>query len=196
MEKLNNIIDSGEYEKIEGWCTKEKAYKMASLISSNDLCVELGVWGGRSLLPICFMTDNKVYGIDAWMKDASLEGTNDEANNEWWSKINYEDMYNYTKKILLKYNCNNARLYRSRSRDVVNFFQDETIDFLHQDSNHSEEISCEEVELYHKKIKKDGIWVFDDTNWNTTIKAQNLLLSYGFIEIYDSGEWKIYKKIL
>ena len=58
----------------------------------------------------------------------------------------------------------------------------------------SEKISCEEVELYHKKVKKNGIWVFDDTNWDTTKKAQELLVSYGYIEIYDSGTWKIYKR--
>ncbi len=194
MEKLKAIIDSGEYEKIEGWCTKEKALKMASLINPNDFCIELGVWGGRSLLPMCFMTKNRVIGIDAWSKDSALEGENSEVNDEWWSKINYEKMFSYTKELLTKYKCNNSRLIRAKSNEVHNNFKDESIDFLHQDSNHSEIISCQEVELYHKKVKKNGIWVFDDTNWDTTQKAQKLLESYGYKEIYDSGSWKIYKR--
>ena len=194
MEKLKAIIDSGEYEKIEGWCTKEKALKMASLINPNDFCIELGVWGGRSLLPMCFMTKNRVIGIDAWSKDSALEGENSEANDEWWSKINYEKMFSYTKELLTKYKCNNSRLIRAKSNEVYNNFKDESIDFLHQDSNHSEIISCQEVELYHKKVKKNGIWVFDDTDWDTTQKAQKLLESYGYKELYDSGSWKIYKR--
>ena len=65
---------------------------------------------------------------------------------------------------------------------------------MHQDSNHSEKISCNEVELYKNKLKTNGIWVMDDTNWDTTKKAQILLVSYNFEELYDSGDWKVYKK--
>jgi len=79
-----------------------------------------------------------------------------------------------------------------KSSDAVKIFDDHSIDFLHQDSNHSEEISCMEVELYHNKVKPGGTWVFDDTNWPTTKKAQDLLVSKGYTEVYDSGEWKVY----
>ena len=61
MKKLLQIINSGEYEKIEGWCTKEKAIKMAELITDDTkLCVELGVFGGRSLLPLGIMCKGDV----------------------------------------------------------------------------------------------------------------------------------------
>lgn len=195
MEKLKYLINSGEYEKIEGWCSKEKALKMATLIKTNDFCVELGVWGGRSLLPMCFMTKNIVIGIDAWSKNSALEGENSNSNNNWWLTVDYDKMFEYTKDLLTKYKCYNSRIIRANSNEVHNFFQDESIDFLHQDSNHSETISCQEVELYNKKVKKNGIWVFDDTDWETTKKAQKLLEQYGYKEIYDSGSWKIYRRI-
>lgn len=195
MEKLLFLINSGEYEKIEGWCTKDKAIKMATFIKPNDFCIELGVWGGRSMLPMCFMTKNTVIGIDAWSKNSALEGENSDKNNEWWSKIDYDKMFDYTKNLLTKYKCYNSRLIRNKSNEVYNNFEDESIDFLHQDSNHSEIISCEEVELYYKKVKRGGIWVFDDTDWETTIKAQNLLVTYGYKEIYNSASWKIYRRI-
>ena len=195
MNNLLKIIYSGEYEKIEGWCTKEKAVKMASLIKPNYFCVELGVWGGRSLLPMCFMTRNLVIGIDSWSKEASLDGENSKLNDEWWEKIDYDDMFEYTKNLLTKHKLNNSRLIRAKSLEVINIFKDESIDFLHQDSNHSEKISCGEVEAYYNKVKKNGIWVFDDTNWDTTKKAQKLLESYGYQEIFDSGSWKIYRRI-
>jgi hypothetical protein len=194
MNKLLYIINSGDYEKIEGWCTKEKALTMAKIIKNTDFCVELGVFGGRSLLPICLMTTGTVIGIDAWSKDASIDGENSNLNDDWWGKIDYEKMFDYTKNILTKYNCSNSKLLRMKSVDAISMFKDESIDFLHQDSNHSEKISCEEVELYYNKVKKNGIWVFDDTNWETTKKAQNLLINFGYKEIYDSGTWKVYQR--
>ena len=192
MERFNAIKN---YESIEGWCTREKVIKMMEYIpDSAKLAVELGVWGGRSLLPIAMKCTGDVYGIDAWDVSASLEGKNDIANDEWWNKMDYNKMYNYTHTLMQKYNCYNVKLLRMKSVDAVKLFGDHTIDFLHQDSNHSEETSCAEVEVYHTKVKENGIWCFDDTNWPTTKKAQELLFSKGYTEIYDSGSWKIYKK--
>lgn len=192
---LTEILNNGTYDKIEGWCTKEKAIKMTDYIKDDfTLCVELGVFAGKSLLPICLKCKGSVIGIDSWSKDSSLEGINDKANDNWWSKIDYNHFFIYTENLLKTHNCKNVTLLRMKSSDAVSQFTDESIDFLHQDSNHSEEISCVEVELYKNKVKKNGIWVFDDTNWKTTQKAQNLLISYGYEELYDSGTYKIYKK--
>ena len=192
MQRFNAIKN---YDSIEGWCTHEKAIRMMEFIPENaSLAVELGVWGGRSLLPIAMKCPGDVYGIDAWNVDASLEGKNDVANDEWWSTINYNKMYSYAHNLMMEHNCQNVKLLRMKSRDAVKLFEDNSIDFLHQDSNHSEEVSCEEVELYHSKVKQNGVWCFDDTNWPTTQKAQNILCSKGFKEIWDSGSWKIYRK--
>ena len=194
MDKVKQLIHSDEYKHIHGWCTKKKALKMIDYIKPNDICVELGVFGGKSLLPISFITNNSVFGIDAWEKNASLEGSNAKENDEWWGKIDYNEMYNYTLNLFNKYECKHVKLLRMKSSDAIINFENDSIDFLHQDSNHSEEISCNEVELYHKKVKINGIWVFDDTNWETTKKAQDLLLTYGYEELYDSGEFKIYSR--
>jgi len=192
MERFNAVTN---YESIEGWCNRDKAIKMMEYIDdSTKVSVELGVWGGKSLLPIAFKCKGDVYGIDAWNVSASLEGKNDVANDEWWSKINYNDMYNYTHRLMDSHKCDNVKLLRMKSSDAVKIFDDHSIDFLHQDSNHSEETSCMEVDLYYNKVKPGGTWVFDDTNWPTTKKAQDLLVSKGYTEVYDSGEWKVYKR--
>lgn len=199
MDVLKNIIESKNYEKIEGWCTPEKALKIANLITDNSLkvCVELGVFGGRSLLPIALAAglDAKVTGIDAWAPSASLEGINSKENDAWWAKINYEEIYNYCKSLFLEYGLNNVTLIRKKSNETAEIFNDKSIDLLHQDSNHSEEISCEEVNLYFNKVKIGGFWIFDDTNWETTKKAQDLLVFKGYLEIFDFGSWKIYKRL-
>jgi len=35
-----------------------------------------------------------ILGIDTWNKKASLEGTNSEANSEWWAKVDFNYVYN------------------------------------------------------------------------------------------------------
>lgn len=198
MDRLQTLINTGEYKAIHGWCTPEKALNLAQIITNNNckLCVELGVFGGRSLLPIALAAGpgSTIFGVDAWSSSASLEGTNDSANDEWWSKINYDDMYSYTAKLMQSNNVS-VTLLRNRSNEVNGTFADESIDFLHQDSNHSHEISCEEVELYYNKVKHGGFWAFDDTNWDTTKQAQANLLTKGYIERADFGTWKLYQRI-
>jgi predicted O-methyltransferase YrrM len=192
------------YEKIHGWCTLEKANKMIDLVNlcKPSLVVELGVFGGRSLLALALACkynnkNSKVIGVDAWTSEASLEGTNSKENDEWWANINYADMQNYTETVMKENEVNDiVELWKAKSADVINQFADNSIDILHQDSNHSEEVSVKEVEIYSPKLKTGGYWIFDDINWDTTKKAQDLLVSKGFVEIYvdSKNEWKIYRK--
>lgn len=193
-----------DYKDIHGWCSIEKANKMMEVVTKCNpkLILELGVFGGRSLLALAIASKNvnntsKVIGVDAWNKLSALEGINDNANNEWWSKIDYDMMYNYTIELMKKHNVDNiVELWKSKSCDVANKFLINSIDIIHQDSNHSEETSTNEVELYWDKVIPGGYWIFDDTNWETTQRAQHLLESKGYTEIYaaDKNEWKIYER--
>jgi predicted O-methyltransferase YrrM len=191
------------YTTLPGWCTIEKANKLIELVSSckPTLTVELGVFGGRSLLALALASkkenpNSKVIGVDAWEAIASLEGTNDKANDDWWATINYTEIHKIAKQIMIDNNVDSiVELWKGKSADVLYKFEFESIDILHQDSNHSEEVSCKEVELYHSKVKKGGYWIFDDANWRTTQKAQLNLLEKGYSEIYShNNEWKIYQK--
>ena len=192
------------YESIHGWCTREKAETLMNLVFDRNpsLCVELGVFGGKSLLPIAIACkhvnpSSKVIGIDAWEARASTEGKNDKANDDWWSNINYDEMYRYTKNLMVANNVDSiVELWKCKSRDAVSKFEDDSIDILHQDSNHSEEISCDEVELYCKKVKVGGFWIFDDTDWPTTQKAQLNLLKkdYEIIHVESKKRWTVFRR--
>ena len=198
------------YNSIHGWCTAEKSLTTMNLILENQAktCLELGVFGGRSLVAIAIAAKkvsptSKVIGVDAWTAQASLEGTNDKANDDWWSKVDYNDMYAYTKKIMIENGVDSVvELWKCKSNECVDRFEDKSLDLLHQDSNHSEEISCEEVELFWNKVKVGGHWIFDDANWPTTQEAQKRLVSKGYEETYVSlqnasqNEWKIFKRVL
>ena len=84
--KLKSLVKS-----LPGWCTPEKAQRLFDLVieSNSQITCELGVFGGRSFIPLALAHKQKgtgfALGIDAWKKEASLEGTNSLENNEYWS---------------------------------------------------------------------------------------------------------------
>jgi len=185
---------------MEGWCTLEKAEYICNLVIKNNLQkgVELGVFAGRSLLPLGWgfqQTGGSITGIDSWSKEACVEGKNDKANDTWWSSLDFDHFYNYTQTKIAEAGLqSHVTLLRQTSADSVSSFEDESLDLIHQDSNHSEQISCDEVERWTPKLKLGGYWIADDTNWLTTKKSQRMLLEKGFEQLYNSGTWKIYRK--
>lgn len=188
-----------EFKLILGWCTVEKGVRMFELARGADLCVELGVFGGRGLVAMSLaLAEQKsgfACGIDPYSPGASLEGTNDPANDEWWKSLDYEAIARVAQLHLCRLGLiPYAQLIRLLSREVVGFYEDDSIDVLHQDSNHSEEISTEEVTLWAPKLRRGGYWIFDDTDWSTTQKAQWMLEKAGFVQLEDNKTWKVYRK--
>ena len=184
---------------LPGWCTPEKGKRMAALATGASLCVELGVFGGRSLVAMALSLRGqgfgRVHGIDPYTAAAALEGDNDPANDEWWGGLDYEDIARAAQGAIGRLGLVNfAQLILLPSREAVSSYADGTIDVLHQDSNHSEEISCEEVSLWTSKIRPGGYWIFDDTDWPSTQKAQRALVAAGFEQLEDHGSWKVYRR--
>lgn len=184
---------------LPGWCTQEKGKRMAALATGASLCVELGVFGGRGLvalaLPLREQGFGRVHGIDPYTPAAALEGTNDPANEEWWGKLDYEGIFRVAQSAIDNVGLHNfAQIVRMLSREAVRSYADGSIDVLHQDSNHSEEVSCEEVSLWTPKVRVGGYWIFDDTNWPSTRRAQQALVAAGFEQLEDHGSWKVYRR--
>lgn len=187
---------------LDGWCTREKAQKLYdSVISMKpDKVVELGVFAGRSFIPMALALKangkGEITGIDPWATTASLENYDpQDPNHIWWNNLDHGHIYNCFISSLSNYDVLSfSNHLRATSRQCVDRFEDESIDILHQDGNHSEAISCEEIKIYAQKIKPGGLWIMDDTDWESTSKAQKLILEHGFTVQEDHKAWIIYKK--
>jgi len=207
MEKYINLIESNIYEgnpAIDGWCTTEKAKALFNLVAETnpDLVVEVGIFGGKSLLPLAwgcqFNQKGKVIGIDPWCAPAALEGSNSTENDKWWATIDYPSIYsrfvqNVIKHGLLEY----TYWYRDYSKNVVGMFADGSIDIFHCDGNHSEEVTMQEIEMYFPKLRTGGYWVADDIAWGSLGKAVEFLRNNCDIvsEVNENGNsWGIYRK--
>lgn len=166
---------------ISGWCNQDKAEVFASHLSSmhSPLCVEIGVFSGRSLIILGLLLKEKgrgmAVGIDNWSKTAIVEG-NESKDMKWYLDKDLEAIYQKCLTYVMDYevedHCAVLRLDSNRGADIFGY---ESIDLLHIDGNHSEKVSCRDVELFLPKVKRRGVIVFDDINWGTTKKAQAIL---------------------
>ena len=134
------------------------------------------------------------HGIDPYTAEAALEGTNHQTNAEWWGSLNFGDIEACARSAIDQHAlAAHAWLLKMKSREAAKLFRDRSVDFLHQDANHSEETSCEEVILWSPKMKSGGIWVFDDSHWPSTQKAQKILLALDYTMLEDHKSWRVYK---
>lgn len=187
---------------LEGWCTVEKAWKMVSLCIERNpkIIVESGVFGGRSLLPLAFVARDLgtvAYGVDPWTVPAALEGNESEqAHVEWWTQnmdINniYRGFIQQVQKWSLLENCIWLRM---KGHEACRCFDDGSIEFFHLDSNHSELVSCQEVEDWGPKMAPKSIWVMDDAKWPSQQKAIGMIQSLGFKIIFDGETYLVMER--
>lgn len=180
--KLESIIPN-----LQGWCSVEKALLLANLISTRKpkTVVESGIFGGRSLIAIGMalreVGSGTITGIDPWAIDAALEGSIGAENEAWWKEVDLEKIYiGFIREILAHNLTSQARWIRAKSDVAFHMFKDKSVDFFHQDSNHSEEVSCQEVRCWFKKMAPDSIWILDDSDWPTQAKAIKMIEIAGF----------------
>jgi len=186
-------------EQLEGWCTKFKASVLMSLIfkTKPQKIVEIGVWGGKSLVPMAFamkaLGRGKVYGIDPWSASESIQGM-DGVNKEWWGSIDHNAIYQGLVRKIAQFQLKSyVKLVRSTSENAP-LISD--IDILHIDGNHSEETSFFDVMKWVPLVKSGGLIIFDDTTWGTTARAvQWLNANYTKISDYhEDNDWGIWVK--
>jgi predicted O-methyltransferase YrrM len=153
---------------LEGWCTTEKASVMIDLIAGTGAkkIVEIGVFGGKSLIPMAIavkqLRGGIVYGVDSWDSRESISGM-DEVHGNWWGTLDHESIF---QGLLQKINelelQNEITLIRSSSESCSPI---PDIDFLHIDGNHSEKASLYDVRKWVPLVKSGGIIVLDDLTW-------------------------------
>ena len=211
---MQNISDQLELELssavngfVHGWCTVEKAMALAKIIvqSSPKICVELGVYSGRSLIPqgiaLRSLGSGMVYGIDPWKKENAAEGNCNEADKKWWESIDLNAIHNYCMSKIWEHDLDKfVCVIRSQSHHCHQLFdnatlkrRDKIIDLLHIDGCHSEEASTRDVELWLPRVRIGGHVFFDDVDWTTTKKAQEMI-SEKCDKIDQVGNCAIYKR--
>jgi|GEM_PF-1461389 len=185
--------------RLDGWCSREKASILIDIILDikPEVIVEIGVFGGKSLIPMAFALSyngkGKIYGVDPWSASESATGM-DGVNYEWWSSIDHDAILKKLEMRIIEFNlANYIELIRATSESCRPI---ENIEILHIDGNHSEKTSLYDVLKWVPYVKKGGLIIFDDIDWVTTRDATGWLNSNckKLIEYKADNVWGIWVK--
>lgn len=186
-------------DQLEGWCTKNKASLLIDLIFmlKPETIVEIGVWGGKSLVPMAYalkiMNNGMVYGIDPWDNEASIQEMEGD-NFEWWSNVNHEMIFQGLKSKISEFDLDDRieliRATSERAPSITN------IDILHIDGNHGENASTLDVMKWVPLVRKGGVIIFDDMTWGTNANAVKWLNNncIRFVDFHEDNDWGIWIK--
>ncbi len=191
--------------ELHGWCSPEKAGFLIDLIAKikPQVIVEIGVWGGKSLIPMArALKENKqgiIFGIDPWASDESVQWIMEEANRNFWNNANHEWVYQHLIQKIAKFDLQNqVQLIRSTSEGAAPI---QGIDILHVDGNHSDPTSYLDVTKWVPLMNSGGWIIFDDMRWfengmYTTARAGEWLDAncYKLAEFTDVCTWGVWIK--
>jgi len=126
-----------------------KRDSLAKLFTALNLNkgVEMGVEQGKYSEVLCKSNPNiELYSVDAW--------TAYKEYREHVSQEKLDGFYENTKKLLEPYNC---KVIKGFSMDVVNQFEDESLDFVYIDGNHEFLQTTQDIAKWEKKVRRGGI---------------------------------------
>ncbi len=193
--------------QLEGWCSYEKAAVLIDIILKlkPEIVVEIGVYGGKSLVPMAFALEvnNKghIYGVDPWETSESLKGVNNASSEYFWGVyVNHMAVFQGLRTKIQQFNLDHRiSLIKSsseRASPIAN------IDILHIDGNHSAEASYLDVTKWAPLVKTGGLIILDDLTWfegnaYTQAKSIEWLNTHcaKIAEFQGSNVWGMWRKL-
>lgn len=189
-------------KELHGWCAPEKESELRSIVRREHLgvCVEIGVFAGKSLIPVAEQLRENgagiVHGIDPWATAAALEGDAGGAHHlDWWSKVDLEKVYQDFRTTVVERDLfKQVIVHRMTADEAAKRFPRESIDLLHIDGNHSEAASVRDVTTWLPLVRPYGWIVMDDTGPDWPTGRAVALLDNRCNLIRDWGTWRVYRK--
>lgn len=159
-------------KNLEGWCVPEKAAELVHFAYKPDVltCVEIGVFGGKSLIPVATALKIKgqgiAYGVESYSNADTLKDVPEGNHLEWWRSIDLQKIKAGFLDAVNKLQLNNyVKLLEMASFEAVSKFERHSIDLLHIDGNHTEKIALTDVINWLPKLRPGGYLFLDDISW-------------------------------
>lgn len=186
-----------------GWCTELKARTLASLVIGTrpSTVVEIGVWSGKSLLPMALACRENnfgyVIGIDPYEPTASVEGQTG-ANKEWWASVaNHQAIHDYFLAQVEHFGVGKyVRLIRNKSDDVL---PPMGIGLLNIDGNHGPQ-ALVDTTRFAPFVALGRFVVLDDLHWEggAVSESADWLINHGFTELFrvttPPDDWAVFQR--
>ena len=183
-----------------GWSTLNKAGHLIDCTEEictrvdNPICVEIGVFAGKSLLPIAIsLRRNKkgiIYGIDPWTNEEAIKGYSG-VDEEYWNTINLQQKYEFFQQLLTDFDLKEyVNTIVGASDDVPEI---KNIDLLHIDGQHTEQ-AMRDAKKFASQVTLNGYCFVDDVAWGEVADVPYLLKDMGFVEVHRVDTGVMYKR--
>jgi predicted O-methyltransferase YrrM len=153
---LNNFSGTA-YRLADNWfeCVNINEY-----IHKKINYLEIGTFYGANLLSVAntygIHVDSKLYCIDPWEDYDDYNEYKNIQPSIYNSFINNVDNSGVKEKIIVNRGYSNVEILK---------FQDNFFDIIYIDGNHEPEYVLEDAVLSFRKLKINGIMIFDDYGW-------------------------------
>jgi hypothetical protein len=170
------------YKEIDGWFDYENVYMdVLATLPENATIVELGCWRGKSssFLAVEVMKANKNFNlhfVDTW--GGSPEHYTDQSLVD---EINEDKIYNEFISNLSKVDTPYT-IHRMTSLEAAEAFENNSVDFVFFDTNHSYGYVTKELKAWFPKVKKLGVMAGHDYRTGVRVAVDNFFKQS--IEVY------------
>lgn len=172
IEKWNKNPTKSQVQVPANW---RREQWIVSMVKENGWTngAELGVWQGRTFLHVLANCPQvTLVGVDLWEPQPGNEGPEDYV--EWPHEQNYQRVVNGAKRF-----GNRAIIHKMTTTEAAELVEDNSLDFIFIDADHSTEAVRNDIITWSPKIKDTGTIIGHDINWPTVkIVADELLPGY------------------
>jgi cephalosporin hydroxylase len=165
-ERLDKWLQGNVREKIHeyapfsvlGWFDdKQKAWYQREVGQiQNGIVVEIGVYGGASLLSIadiCKDNHNTLFGVDPWELVKTSNGIDITGERLIQTKDKMKKIRLNLEKTIAGLGHNHITLKKGFSIDVACEFTDKSLDFVFIDGDHSYDSAWSDIRAWYPKVK-------------------------------------------
>jgi predicted O-methyltransferase YrrM len=151
------------YKKIDGWFDDESFYDFITL-KNPAVCVEVGVWKGRSTSCLAARVSGEIYAVDTFM------GSESERNTHHKEAL-ISDIFAQFEKNTAPFS--NVRSCIGQSVIVAKGFKPNSCDFVFIDAEHTYEAVKADIAAWRSRVKKGGILAGHDyeEGWKGVMQA-------------------------
>jgi hypothetical protein len=184
-----------------GWCTADKARVIMNLVREvcspreNPICVEIGVYGGKSLYPFALALKSigrgMVYGIDPWDNREATAGYEGE-HRDFWGSVDMDLMHNICVDGIGLLGAEDYTCLMKTTSDKAPDLSDLCV--VHLDGQHTDQVS-RDISRWAPAVVDGGYFMVNDIDWSEeTRKAGPMLESMGFYLHSRVGGCAVFRK--
>ncbi len=188
---------------MDGWTTIPKACALAGLTLAMKpvSVVEIGIWAGRSLLPVAMamktLGSGVITGIDPYSPQISAQNEFGE-NAVWWGAQDHKAIKAKFLNFVRYFQVEQHVRHIEMPSDQVELNVQPML--LHIDGSHTDQ-AVRDAEKFGKLIPLGGVAVLDDINWvgGGVLRAIDTLEDMGFVEVLrrttEGENWNIMQRV-